>query len=108
MAKIVKQKEEEKQELLRLREKFKIVCEEQNELTFKDLMIVKTRQPCFFYEYKKNRTKLLKSKEPPIPEPFYKKYIREKAEEKRREERKKQKILKENLEKAKAEERKKQ
>jgi hypothetical protein len=65
MAKIVKQKEEEKQELLRLREKFKIVCEEQNELTFKDLMIVKTRQPCFFYEYKKNRTKLLKSKEPP-------------------------------------------
>jgi len=43
-------------------------------------MIVKTRNPNFFYEYKKNRTEMLKKREPAIPERFYKKYIREKKE----------------------------
>lgn len=45
-------------------------------------MIVKTRTPGFFFEFKKNRTNLLKEREPPIPEPFYKRYIREKNEAK--------------------------
>jgi hypothetical protein len=74
----VKQREEAKEELRKLREKFNIVCEEQSELTFKDLMVVKTRTPGFYFEFKKNRTNYLKEKEPPIPEPFYKRYIREK------------------------------
>ena len=56
VARIVKQREEEKEELRKLRDKFNIVCEIQNELTFKDLMIVKTRTPGFFYEFKKNIT----------------------------------------------------
>ena len=48
-------------------------------------MIVKTRTPGFFFEFKKNRTNLLKEREPPIPEPFYKKFIREKKEKEQKE-----------------------
>ena len=40
-------------------------------------MIVKTRSPHFFFEFKKNRTQMLKQKEPPVIEPFYKKFKRE-------------------------------
>ena len=35
-------------------------------------MIVKTRTPHFFYEFKKNRTQMLKEKEDPVKEPYYK------------------------------------
>jgi hypothetical protein len=48
-------------------------------------MIVKTRTPGFFYEFKKNRTTMLKEREPPIPEPFYRRFIRERAVAKARE-----------------------
>ena len=60
MAKLEKEREEAKEALRKLREKFHIVIEIQNELTFKDLMTVKTRTPGFFYEFKKNRTQLIK------------------------------------------------
>jgi hypothetical protein len=40
----------------------------------------KAPQPGFFYEFKKNRTKMLKAREPLTPEPYYKKYHREKKE----------------------------
>jgi hypothetical protein len=49
-------------------------------------MVVKTRTPGFYFEFKKNRTNYLKEKEPPIPEPFYKRYIREKQEAAKRNE----------------------
>jgi hypothetical protein len=52
---------------------------------FKDLMVVKTRQPGFFFEYKKNRTELLKVTVPPTKERFYKKFIREQQEQKDKE-----------------------
>jgi predicted ATP-binding protein involved in virulence len=58
------------------------VCEEKKELTFKDLMIVKTRSPHFFFEFKKNRTQMLKQREPPVEEPFYKKFKRKLEQEK--------------------------
>lgn len=61
--------------------KFGIVCEPKTEMGFKDLMVVKTRQPGFFFEYKKNRTELLKVKVPPTKERFYKKFIREQQEQ---------------------------
>jgi hypothetical protein len=61
--------------------KFKIPIEERKQLTFEDLMIVKTRRSGFFYEFKKNRTNLLKETEPVAKERFYRKYIREKQEE---------------------------
>lgn len=47
-------------------------------------MMLKTPESGFFFEYKKDRTKMLKKQEPPKPEPYYKKYIREQKEEETR------------------------
>ena len=59
------------------------------ELPFKDLMQIKSQQPNFYIDWKKNRTKLLRAKEPAVPEPFLKVYrkkqkVEEAAEAKRK------------------------
>jgi beta-phosphoglucomutase-like phosphatase (HAD superfamily) len=62
-------------------------------------MIVKTRMPHFYYEYKKNRTQMLKEREPAEKEPYYKQHLsmleqerlnRQRAQEEIEEEEKKQ------------------
>ena len=82
MAKLMKEKLEEESKLKALRDKFGIKVEIDKELAFKDLMMLKSPQSGFFFEFKKKRTTMLKEREPAIPEPYYKRFKREKQEAK--------------------------
>ena len=64
----------------RLKTKFNIKVETHKVLTFEDLMIVNTRKPGFFYQFKKNRTQMLKEQEVKPKERFYRTYIRQQEE----------------------------
>ena len=76
----IEERKEQLAETQRIREKYNIVCKVSNTLNFKDFMMLKTPESGFYFEYKKHRTTMLKVKEPPKKEPFYKKYIREQKE----------------------------
>ena len=47
------------------------------ELPFKALMQIRSQLPHFYFDWRKDRTKLLRKKEPAIKEPFHKKYLRQ-------------------------------
>ena len=73
----IEMRKEQLAETQKIREKYNIVCNVNNNLNFKDFMMLKTPESGFFFEYKKHRTTMLKDKEPPKKEPYYIKYIRE-------------------------------
>jgi hypothetical protein len=45
-------------------------------MAFIDRIKMKSPQSGFFYEFKKHRTKMLKPKDSPIKEPYYKEFFR--------------------------------
>ena len=59
------------------------------ELPFKALMQIRSQLPHFYYDWKKDRTKLLRKKEPAVKEPFHKGYLRKLKKEMDREARRK-------------------
>ena len=70
-------KQKDKKILRDLIAKHNIDPKAQNEvLEFIDKIKLKTPEPTFFYEYKRNRTQMLKKEETKPPERYYKQYLR--------------------------------
>lgn len=99
---MIEARKEQLADTQRIRERHKIVCKVSNNLNFKDLIMLRTPESGFYFEYKKHRNTMLKDKEPPKKEPYYVKYIREQKQlaaklqkQKEKEERLRQIALKE-------------
>ena len=73
--------------------KYKIKSKKDQRLEFKDLMAFKSRKKGFFYEYKKNRPRMLLDKEPARKKTWFETFIEDRerqAEDQRKAKEKKE------------------
>ena len=67
---------ERREKLNALIEKFQIKVNTEQELHFKKMIEIRCQKPSFFYDFKKNRTVMLKAKEPEKKEHYHIIYLR--------------------------------
>jgi len=88
----VQYKEYLHESVAKLSEIYSIHVDCERVLPFKELMMIKNQQNGYFFEYKKNRTVLLKKHEPPQDENIYEMYMKRIKDEKIRIAKKKEAI----------------